>query len=136
MLTRYEDIDQLIPHPGWHREQTRQLRLQLRTSLDGYLAVKGRMEKALALNEIQRLLDWELFPGLAARYELELAEELYVNGPGKNLGLQIGRMLGNDLKPGLPATITAIIQSSAARTFIQMYRNFVSVGAVQLTDVI
>lgn len=136
MLTTYEQIDDLKPWHGWNREQVAKLRLMLRTSLGGYLANKTKLETSLSQSDIETMWRWSVLPGLVAQYEVLLAHELYCSGPSKELGLWLGRMLGNDLKPGLTDLVQAIVQSSAARTFIQLYREFVSVGELKLTDVI
>lgn len=136
MLTSYEQIDDLKPWKGWHPEQRAQLRLRLRSSVDGYVAVKRQMGETLLTDQIESLWRWTMLPALAAQYEVELGEQLTTEGPSRDFGLRLGRMLGNDLKPGIPDLVVAIVQSSAARTFLQLYRDFVSVGELKLTDVL
>lgn len=136
MLTTYEQIDDLKPWHGWNREQITKLRLMLRTSLDGHLNTRSQLGTALAQGDVETMWCWYVLPGLQAQYELDLAESLYLFGPTRELGLWLGRMLSNDLKPGMVDLVMALVQSSTARTFMQLYREFISAGELKLADVI
>jgi hypothetical protein len=136
MLTTYEQIDALKPSPRWSREQAIKLRLALRTAVDGYKSLHTRVVQDVQEKSLDEVWRWEFLPALAAEYEIQLVEELYTEGPTRQFGLRLGRMLGNDLQMGLVDTIKAMVESFTARHFMQMYREFLAVGELRLTDVI
>lgn len=136
MLKDYDEIDGLKPWHGWSREHVIKLRLALRTAVDGYMSLHAKVVQDILDKTLDEVWRWEFLPALAAEYEIQLLEELYTSGPTKELGLRLGRMLGNDLQMGLVDTIKAMVESFTVRHFMQMYREFLAVGALQLTDVI
>jgi hypothetical protein len=136
MLSGYDEIDRLLPWSGWSHEQVSKLRLMLRSAVDGYKSLHAKViedAQSATLDEVWR---WDFLPALGAEYEIQLAEELYVSGPTKEFGLRLGRMLGNDLQMGVVDAIKAMVESFTVRHFIQMYREFISVGGLSLADVI
>jgi len=136
MLTGYEQIDALKPWRGWNREHVIKLRLALRSAVDGYLSLHGKVVQDVQTKTLDEVWRWEFLPALAAEYEIQLVEELYISGPMVDFGLKLGRMLGNDLQMGLVDTIKAMVESFTVRHFMQMYREFLAVGELKLTDVI
>lgn len=136
MLNSYEKIDALKPWPGWNREHVIKLRLALRSGVDGYKSLHSQVVQDTQTATLDEVWRWRFLPALAAEYEIQLMEELYTGGPTREFGLRLGRMLGNDLQMGLVDTIKAMVESFTVRHFMQMYREFLAVGELQLTDVI
>jgi hypothetical protein len=136
MLATYEQIDDLKPWSGWSAEQIEELQNMLRTAVDNFKAVQKRIVKDVQLGAVEYSFGWDILPAMVAEYELKLAEELYAKGPSIELGLELGRLLGNSLRPGLLDGIKALVQSHIASNFIQLYREFIAVGELKLTDVI